>query len=127
MIKKIKILAVTFGIVLMVAPVVNAATAITYNGTGIWSWSSVSSWTNNSNSRRYTVNHNQSLTQTSSGTLSVRIMKNNWLGASIVSQNSFSGNTSGSFSAYLDSGTYYLRFESGQALYKFNINGSVTY
>ena len=59
----------------MVAPVVNAATAITYNGTGIWSWSSVSSWTNNSNSRRYTVNHNQSLTQTSSGTLSVRIMK----------------------------------------------------
>ena len=95
----------------MVAPVVNAATAITYNGTGIWSWSSVSSWTNNSNSRRYTVNHNQRLTQTSSGTLSVRIMKNNWLGGSVVSQNSFSGNTSGSFSAYLDSGTYYLRFE----------------
>lgn len=37
MIKKIKLLAVVFGVVLMVAPVVNAATAITYNGTGIWS------------------------------------------------------------------------------------------
>ena len=30
MIKKIKLLAVVFGVVLMVAPVVNAATAITY-------------------------------------------------------------------------------------------------
>ena len=126
MIKKIKLLAVVFGVVLMVAPVVNAATAITYNGTGIWSWSSVSSWTNNSNSRRYTVNHNQSLTQTSSGTLSVRIMKNSGL-VVLLFLKIHLAEILLVRSLLILTAEHIICDLSGQALYKFNINGSVTY
>lgn len=37
---------------------VSATSAMTYNGTGIWSWRSVNSWSTSS-TRSHTVRHNQ--------------------------------------------------------------------
>lgn len=109
------------------ATVVNAATAMTYSGTGIWSWRSVNSWST-STTRSYTVRHN--LTRRSAGAstvLNVAIARQNLIGSTIVSSRNFSGTSNGTFTSSLTSGTYFLRFESNERAKTFDINGSVTY
>lgn len=107
--------------------IVNATTAITYNGTGIWSWRSVSSWSTSS-TRSYTVHHNQTRRTAGASTmLNVAIVRQNLIGSSVVSSRNFTGNSSGTLTSSLSSGTYFLRFESNERAKTFDINGSVTY
>lgn len=106
---------------------VSATTAITYNGTGIWSWRSVNSWSTSS-TRSHTVRHNQTRRSAGASTiLNVAIVKQNLIGSSVVSSKNFSGNSSGTLTSSLSSGTYFLRFESNERAKTFDINGSVTY
>lgn len=109
------------------ATVVNAATAMTYSGTGIWSWRSVNSWST-STTRSYTVRHNQTRRSAGASTmLNVAIARQNLIGSTIVSSRNFSGTSNGTFTSSLTSGTYFLRFESNERTKTFDINGSVTY
>lgn len=109
------------------ATVVNAATAMTYSGTGIWSWRSVNSWST-STTRSYTVRHNQTRRSAGASTvLNVAIARQNLIGSTIVSSRNFSGTSNGTFTSSLTSGTYFLRFESNERAKTFDINGSVTY
>lgn len=109
------------------ATVVNAATAMTYSGTGIWSWRSVNSWST-STTRSYTVRHNQTRRSARASTmLNVAIARQNLIGSTIVSSRNFSGTSNGTFTSSLTSGTYFLRFESNERAKTFDINGSVTY
>ena len=109
------------------ATVVNAATAMTYSGTGIWSWRSVNSWST-STTRSYTVRHNQTRRSAGASTmLNVAIARQNLIGSTIVSSRNFSGTSNGTFTSSFTSGTYFLRFESNERAKTFDINGSVTY
>lgn len=102
---------------------VSATTAMTYNGTGIGSWRSVNSWSTSS-THSHTVIHNRAGAST---ILNVAIVKQNLIGSSVVSSKNFSGNSSGTSTSSLSSGTYFLRFESNERAKTFDINGSVTY
>ncbi len=122
-----KKLSLAFLILSFFATVVNATTAITYSGTGIWSWRSVNSWST-STTRSYTVRHNQTRRSAGASTvLNVAIARQNLIGSTIVSSRNFSGTSNGTFTSSLTSGTYFLRFESNERAKTFDINGSVTY
>ncbi len=109
------------------ATVVNATTAITYSGTGIWSWRSVNSWST-STTRSYTVRHNQTRRSAGASTvLNVASARQNLIGSTIVSSRNFSGTSNGTFTSSLTSGTYFLRFESNERAKTFDINVSVAY
>lgn len=109
------------------ATIVNAATIMTYSGTGIWSWRSVNSWST-STTRSYTVRHNQTRRSAGASTmLNVAFARQNLIGSTIVSSRNFSGTSNGTFTSSLTSGTYFLRFESNERAKTFDINGSVTY
>lgn len=122
----IRILSIGFLWILLIANVVHAATAITYNGQGIRGQYSIQTWYTNRR-RTYTVNHNQP-PRPGSGNVGFRVsvVSRSWIGGKIYASSVYYGKISGTISVDLNSGTYGLYFNTeDKGLY--NISGSVTY
>lgn len=122
----IRILSIGFLWVLLIANVVHAATAITYNGQGIRGKYSIQTWYTNRR-RTYTVNHTQTPSPGSGNVgFRVSVVSRSWIGGNTYASSVYYGKTSGTISVELNSGTYGLYFNT-EDRGSYDISGSVTY
>lgn len=131
--KKIKTFIIAMSIILISGTISASASQyaqlMSYNGTGIWSKSSNSTFSlGNSNNTIYTYHTTVSVTGGSESKLHVKVMKKNWLGSYSTEKADHiaSGKGSWTWTDTVGSGDYRLRFERDDySSGTFNISGYV--